>query len=139
MPKKTPEDLREKVVALRKAGATYTQIEANPDTRNPETGQKLARPTLIKILREAGLTKGVRAEAVTHPQQSGKTPSGNQSMPVQPVSPAASNGVDDFMPKAAKVKVTPKRKVEFQCSECGAEFVGDEDDELPEECPECGC
>ena len=134
MPKKTSEEIREKVVALRKGGATYTQIEAQ--IVSPETGQKLARPTLIKILKEAGLTKAANAAAITPPPSSVKTPSENQSKPVPTYS--SSDGVADFMPKQTVKVTTPKKKVEFQCQECGTEFIGDDGDELPETCPECG-
>lgn len=132
MPKKTLEEVREKVVQLRKGGATYTQIERNPETINPDTGKPLARPTLIKILREAGLTKRANAEAqTTPPPSSAGMPSKTPSLPV----PASSNGVDDFMPKAPKKAPS---SVEFQCDQCGTEFIGTEDDPLPEVCPECG-
>lgn len=126
MPKKTSEEIREKVVALRKSGATYTQIEKQ--VISPETGEPLARPTLIKILKEAGLTtpKG--------PRQVPAASSATQARPTSAPS-ASSNGVSDFMPKNQ-----PKRKVyqEFVCEHCGMEFVGPEDEEPPETCPECG-
>lgn len=128
MPKKTPEATREKVVAMRKEGASYTEIEGALD---------LSRPTLCKILNEAGLTKGTR-KAPVKPRVAGgvsaSTPSGSPSFPVQ------EGGVEDFMPER---KVAPKRNVaqeagEMECDGCGSEFSFDRGDELPDECPECG-
>lgn len=131
MPKKIPEELRMKAVELRKKGATYTQIEA--EVVNPETGEPIQRPTLIKILKEAGLTRA-RAAATTPPSSSAGTPSTNQSKPAPTSSISASNGVSEFMPKPRpKAKV----EVEFECEHCGTEFVCEEGDDLPETCPEC--
>lgn len=131
MPKKTPEQVREKVVALYKEGRTYTEMEKTSG---------LARPTIIRIVKEAGLTGrrklGVHAnvEKVTPPPSSVGSPSVNQSLPV------LESGVHEFMPEK---KAAPRRNVadeagEFECDNCGAEFTFDAGDELPDACPECG-
>lgn len=124
------------MVALRKQGHTYTRIESMVAAE----GNHLSRPTTIKILKEAGLTKPATAAKAT--PASASTPSAPQSTRVLtrppteslPVSP---NGVRDFMPP----KTTQKKEsvpVEFECDQCGAEFIGTDEDELPETCPECG-
>lgn len=130
MPKKTPEEIREQVVSLRKGGASYTQIQRQ--VVSPETGQPLTRPTVIKILREAGLTKGARAAAPpTSQEQSGRTPSSGPSK----LAPSSSNGVDDFMPPKVQKPVVVNR---VQCDQCGTTFQYEDGDDLPEICPECG-
>jgi len=135
LPKKTPEPQRDIVVSLRRGGATYTQIEADPRTVNPDTGKPLARPTLIKILKEAGLTKSASAASTTKNGASASTPSSSPSMPVH----ASSDGVSDFMPKTATKKAEPAGEpIDFECSVCGAEFVADSEADLPAACPECG-
>lgn len=144
MPKKASETMREQVVALRKTGATYAQIEAK--VTNPETGRPIARPTTIKILREAGLTRPlghVGAAKATTPSPSATTPSAppSTSAPANsplPVSP--SDGVIDFMPKTKPTdkKAPDAEPVDFECEHCGAEFTADTEDDIPDECPECG-
>lgn len=131
MPKKTSEQLRTQVVEQRKKGASYTQIAATLK----QQGTPLSKPTLVAILKEAGLTKS--APVVASPSvntSSPPTPTG----PAKPSSlaPAASNGVDDFMPKPQRKTAT--HPVEYECDKCGAEFTADPDDQLPEVCPECG-
>jgi len=143
MPKKLPETLREKVVQLRKEGRTYTEIEAM--VVNPETNQRLARPTTISILREAGLTRQ-RAPAAaakpTSPSPSAGTPSGSgsSSAPASSIPFAKTSGVDEFMPKTPEKKSKPAATQPFdiECDTCGTEFVVDSEDDVPESCPECG-
>jgi hypothetical protein len=143
MPKKTPESIREQVVALRKAGNTYTQIEAQ--VVNPETGRPIQRPTTIKILKEAGLTRAASsaARAGTGPASSpsprtaagasGVPPAATSSVPL-----ARGNGVDEFMPKVKAQAKAPAAPVDFECEHCGAEFTADSEADVPETCPECG-
>ena len=128
VPKKTPEQLREQVVELRKKNVSYTRIEK----AMVEQGTPLSRPTLIKILREAGLTKSASAASSSASTSSPPTQTReSRSLPA----PATSNGVDEFMPKAPAKKVEPK---EYECDNCGAEFTADDPADLPEACPRCG-
>lgn len=141
MPKKLPEQVREKVVQLRKAGRTYAEIEAM--VTNPETGQPIARPTLISVLKEAGLTRGVSSAAKqatgavsSPPPTTAAAPSGAPPAARPSAQPARGNGVDEFMPKdKPKPKAQP---IDFQCEHCGTEFTADSEDDLPDVCPECG-
>ena len=136
MPKKTPEPQRDIVVSLRRGGATYTQIEADPRTVNPDTGKPLSRPTLIKILKEAGLTRSASAGATTR-QPSSRGVEAGAPNGVAPTS--STDGVSDFMPKTATKKAEPAGEpIDFECSVCGAEFVADSEADLPDACPECG-
>lgn len=153
MPKKLPEAVREKVVQLRKEGRTYAEIEAM--VVNPETGQRLARPTTIKVLKEAGLTRAASSAdkqatgpASSPPPRTAAAPSAAQTAGQPSVPLARTNGVDEFMPAAKKAaaKASPKTKpnadpseaFEFECDGCGAEFTADSEDDVPDACPECG-
>lgn len=145
MPKKLPEELREKVVQLRKEGRTYAEIEAM--VVNPETGKPIQRPTTIQVLKEAGLTrpassaaKSATGPASSPPPRTAAAPSGAPQAARQSAPPrAAGNGVDEFMPKDAKPKKPAAAgPIEFECEHCGSEFTADSEDDLPEVCPECG-
>lgn len=126
---KTVETSREKAVQLRKEGKTYTQIEK-------ATG--LSRPTVAKILKEAGLT-GQKAA----PQESMKQPAVSVGSSAIPISNG--DGLTEFQPPPKKEHATVNTKKNEEpkggrvyCGNCGTGFDYTDESEVPDKCPECG-
>lgn len=137
MPSKTTEQVRDQVLALARAGQSYTQIQNA--TKTAERPKGLARPTIWSILKEAGMVKPgqqVRGRPAAPPAS---------EPPATAPKPSASpngNGLDEFQPPAPpKPKATaPPETTEAEyldCSECGSTHALKNGEKL-ERCLACG-
>lgn len=146
MPTKTDEAKREQVLSLLRAGKSYNQVER-------ETG--LSRPVVWKIKKEAGLvnkqsqkrTVGAEPASTPEPSRSASLKQGSggldefQPPPLKPKrAELAAHGqaMDPPNPQGVgKVKVKPER-LYIECEHCKTGFYADSEDEVPDNCPECG-
>lgn len=123
MPSATPMKTQERIVELRKAGKTYSQIQK-------ETGA--AGPVISKVLKKAGLTQSRSGTETLAPSES--VPA--TTAPAPSVG-TASDWLKEFQPPAVKEKPRVER---YKADCCGVIFTLDEGEKLADvtACP-AGC
>lgn len=129
------------MIELRQAGASYTGI-------SNETG--LDRWEVARVLRNAGMTGGSavsRAQGVHGPRGAHNSRAATTRVQHEPLAtrvrapPAVETNSHVPQPEPTsrgRGYARVKQRVEIQCDNCGLILVGDEDDEAPASCFECG-
>lgn len=128
MPDELTEEIRTKIVEMRKSGATYTQIRK---------ALGISDPSISKALKRAGLTQGGKKPLVPRSKSGGVAAATTPAAPPAPppaASSTAANGLAELMPPAPAPK--PAARV-GHCSACGARVRIDADEKDPV-CPGCG-
>lgn len=130
MSAKTQEEIRDKVVELRKSGLSRSKIHVQ---LQKEMGAVLSPPTLNKILREAGLTDPAR-----DPRRFWKSkPMGLPQSQNPPIPVAQGDGISHLQPPATPPSPFPKPSVRMRCSSCHSLIQGEVGESI-EKCPGCG-
>lgn len=137
---KTPENVRNQIVQLRREGKSYSEIQR---------AVNVSSPTVAGVLSEAGLTRkrSAAAAAVQASAQAGlsSSPVSNSSSESK-TRQANGDGVSHLQPEPKKVKPdrvdhAPRGNGEtqhVQCDGCGTVFAYSDESEVPGSCPECG-